>query len=215
VFLRCSDRHLGATPDSINAAGEPVEIKCVARSVFDAEWDGEPPLHYQLQALTQAILLDAPRAWLAAFLVNDWRAELRTFELPRHPEAEERIVAKAAEFWARVARRDPPAAVYGRDSEALTALYPREEPGKVIDLSGDNLLPGMLDERATLKAEIKAAEARCGEIDDEIKSKLGDAETALLQGWKLTWKQQHRREVVIPAKSFRVLRIAERKDKVA
>lgn len=211
LFLRDVDRRLGATPDLVNVLGEPVEVKAPTPRTFDLEWEDGPPLHYQLQALQQAMLLDAGRAWIAALVVDGWRADLHTFEVMRVAEAEDRIVTGVAEFWRRIEERDPPRAEYGYDSASLAALYPREVAGKTVDLTMDNLLPELLDEREDLKAQEKAAKGRIDEIDDEIKAKLGDAERALVaDGRTITWKTQQRREVVLPAASFRVLRVGKR-----
>lgn len=211
IFAADTDARFAATPDILTATGEPVEGKCPTPRKFEEEWggpDGAPPVGYQLQALSQAMLLGAPRAWVAALVVDGWDAQLHLYEVPRHDGAEARIRALVADFWRRVAEADPPAATNGRDAEALAALFPRETP-TVLNLAGDNALPELLDERAAAKAAIREAERRVDEIDDEIKGKLGDAAEARLPGWKITWKSQSRKEIVIPAKTFRVLRITE------
>ena len=68
-YLRCSVRRIGATPDYTRPNGEPVELKTVAPERWE-EWGNTPPLAYQLQALVQAMLMDAPRAWLAVMVDN-------------------------------------------------------------------------------------------------------------------------------------------------
>ncbi|MCF1502161.1 YqaJ viral recombinase family protein [Afifella sp. H1R] len=210
VFVQDTELRLGATPDLIADGfdGEPVEVKAPTPRVFETEWEDGPPLHYQLQALTQAVLLDKPKCWIAALVVDGWKADLRIFEIERVAAAEERVLQGVAAFWKRLENQDPPPATYGEDAAALAALYPRETVGKEIDLSGDNMLPELLDERAEITSRQSADKKRRDAIDDEIKAKLGDAERAILaDGRSISWKTQHRKEVTLAATSFRVLRI--------
>ena len=76
----------------------------------------------------------------------------------------------------------------------------------MLDLTNDNLLPSLLDERAALKAGIEANQKRLKEIDAEIAAKLGGEEEAVTNGWKLTNKIQIRNEHVVKETIFSVLR---------
>lgn len=76
----------------------------------------------------------------------------------------------------------------------------------MLDLTNDNLLPSLLDERAALKAGIEANQKRLKEIDAEIAAKLGSEEEAVTNGWKLTNKIQIRKEHVVKETIFSVLR---------
>jgi hypothetical protein len=76
----------------------------------------------------------------------------------------------------------------------------------MLDLTNDNLLPSLLDERAALKAGIEANQKRLKEIDAEIAAKLGGEEEAVTSGWKLTNKIQIRKEHVVKETIFSVLR---------
>jgi len=205
-YIRATEHRIGATPDYTRPNGEPVELKTVAPEKWE-EWGRAPPLAYQLQALVQAMLMDAPRAWLAV-MVDNRAKDLHVSEVPRHAAAEARIIAAAAAFWAQVAAGDMPAADYSRDAAALAALFPRDN-GEVLDLSDSNRLPLILARRADLKAQIAAAEAEADAIDCEIKAAIGDASEATLPGWRITFKAQTRPERVMPAATFRVLRVTD------
>jgi predicted phage-related endonuclease len=85
----------------------------------------------------------------------------------------------------------------------------------VIDLGADNRLPEILRARADFNDEIKARKADIEAIDTEIKEKIGDAEKALLPGWSITWKEEFRREYVVPASTTRKFRVNARKEKAA
>lgn len=205
-YMRCTVRRIGATPDYVRPNGEPVECKTVAPEKWD-EWQEQAPLAYQLQALVQAMLMDAPRAWIAVMIDNRAK-DFHVFEVPRHAQAEARIVERVAAFWRAVAAGEMPAADYAKDGAAIAAMFPRDN-GEVVDLSGDNRLPGMLVRRAELKAAVSAAEAELDAIDAEIKAKLGPASEATLPGWKVTLKAQTRPERLMPASTFRVLRVTD------
>jgi predicted phage-related endonuclease len=75
------------------------------------------------------------------------------------------------------------------------------------DLSADNLLPLMLDEREKISLLIANAERRLLEINDNVKSIMGDAETATLPGWSIIWKEYTRGEFVMPETKLRPLHI--------
>jgi predicted phage-related endonuclease len=96
-----------------------------------------------------------------------------------------------------------------QDRKTLAEMF-RSDSGETIDLSQNNMLPELLDERRGLKAAYKAAETRIAEIDDEVKLAMGSAAIGTLPGYRITWKTQHRKETVIPARDIRVLRIAQR-----
>jgi predicted phage-related endonuclease len=83
------------------------------------------------------------------------------------------------------------------------------DDGSHKDLSGDNELPVRLHERRALKEQISTAERRVKEIELDIKDRIGPASTAWLPGWSLSFKAQRRKETVIPASEFRVLRVKE------
>lgn len=211
VYLRDKALRLGATPDAVAETSEGeiiIQCKVVARPVFDA-WDG-PPIAYQLQTLTEAMLWGAKFACIAALVVDTFTAELVIFQVERHPAAEEKIRKAVAQFWADIADGKQPYADYGRDGELLLKLYKPKEGIEPLDLSADNLLPEILEERRGLMDTVKRCEERLAAIKAEVIHKLNGATIAVLPGWSISHKIQHRKEVIIPAKSFPVLRITKR-----
>jgi predicted phage-related endonuclease len=81
------------------------------------------------------------------------------------------------------------------------------DDGSHKDLSSDNYLSASLPEREAMKAEISIREKRIKEIDEALKAALGPASSGWVPGFNITFRSQHRKEVVIPAKDFRVLRV--------
>ncbi len=210
AFLIHTDRRLSATPDFSNCDREPVELKAPTPPMFKREWGKEPPLHYQLQALTQAMLTGAPRAWIAALVVDGFSAELYTFEIPRNAAVEDKIIEGVAAFWRRIDENDPPPPTFGSDSTALAALYP-DDRGPMLDMTTDNRLPLLISARSEYAKIARENNALIDEIDDEIKDKIGDALGAFGDGWKATWKTEHRASSWKNAKSFRVLRVHDKR----
>lgn len=219
VFLRDPQRRLGATPDAVAVTREPgitnIQMKLVAAPEFARSWSGGPPLSYQLQTACESMLMDAERGLLAALVIDAYNADLHLFPVPRHAAVEARIETIAAAFWDAIDNNRQPQPLFDRDAETVAAIYPTAVPGSVVDLSGDNRLPGRLMEREELKEVIKGAETRIAEIDTEIKAKLGDAEMAELNGWRLTHKSQHRNAYMVPEKDYRVLRITHLEEQPA
>ena len=118
-----------------------------------------------------------------------------------------------ADFWTAVDFGDVPAPDFSKDAELIAALSPEPIEGKRIDLTGDNMLPGLLAERANLKARSGADLARIAEIEAEIKFKMGDAEIATIDGFALSFKTQTRKPSFVKASTSRVLRITDHRQK--
>jgi putative phage-type endonuclease len=217
IFLADTLSRLGATPDALittpGASGAVnCQIKTVARPTWE-KWDGEPPLGYQLQTLTEGLLLDAEANMLCALVVSANDAHIETYDLPRNPTVERQIREIAKEFWRRIDNRDPYPVDYKRDGDLLAAMFPQSVKEPVRDLSGDNHLPELLIERTGLVEANKSNTARIETIDTEIKAKMGEAEVAELPGWRIHWKTQTRPEHVVREVTFRAFRVNQLKDR--
>jgi putative phage-type endonuclease len=218
LFLADREHRLGATPDALlEVPDDPAalincQIKTVNRHAFE-RWNGQPPIGYQLQVATENMLLDAARGILAVLVMSAYDAELVLFDVPRHAEAEARIRGLALRFWENIAAGRRPAPDYERDAATIAALFPKGEPGSVLDLGGDNRLAEILPEREFLKDRIDGDKKQVDALDAEIKDKLGDAEAAELPGWRISLKQEQHREYTVPASSRRVLRVKQLKEK--
>jgi len=228
VYLRDAAARLGATPDG--AAIVPgrdglvvVQCKIVAAPVFKKEWLANPdddvefgdawvPLGYQLQTLTESMLADASCAVLAALVVDTFKWTLRTFWIERHAGAEAMIREKVGAFWANYL--DPgiqPPIEPERDADLVKALFPVDD-GTEIDLSADNMVPTLLDERDEIKTRLKADKDRCDTIETDIKGKLGEHTYGRLSdGRRISWKSQSRKAYEVAAASYRVLRVTNGK----
>jgi len=204
-YWRLPEQRIGSTPDCfIGEPGEPatgvLELKSMLPEKF-ATYGETAPLFHSLQVAVQMMTTNA--SWgTIAILVMTRNLDLRLFAVPRIAAVEAKITADVASFWDAVERGAPPKPVLPQDYETLIRMFPKDD-GSSLDLNGDNELPILLAERASLKAATK----RLAEIDTAIKAKLGSAATAFCSDWYLSYKAHERREFTVPAQTVRTLRI--------
>lgn len=208
-YYRAPALRLGATPDAlVFDAGrdgfEPLDAKSVASYVFDAQWgEGQPPLHIQLQVLVQAMLLNAPRGWVACGVMTA-EFPVHVFEVPRHEKAERMILDAVAAFWAAVESGEAPDPTAG-DHAVLQALFPVASRPEPLDWSADDEVQSLLLRRAEIAETVKPLEGEKAAIDAAIKAKMGAHGLALAPGWKVTWSERKAYTANVPAS--RVLRV--------
>lgn len=213
-YLRDPDLRLGATPD-FYIEGDPrglgvLQAKTVAPSVFKREWQDGPPFWIALQNATELMLeYEADFGVVAALVVDPWKMDCHLFDVPRHAGVEAKITAAVRKFWDDVAAGREPAPEYGKDADLIASLYPEATPLKTVDLTGHNMLPVVLAERAQIKARMAADERRVKEIDGEVKFAMGDAEIGTLPGFSISLKTQHRKAYEVKATSFRKLTVTD------
>jgi putative phage-type endonuclease len=216
VYLRDPQIRLGATPDAVadTPDGELIiQCKTVAEPVFKSAWPDGPPQQYYLQALTEAMLWGAPRALLAVLIVSAFGADYMEYPVERHARAEQRIKDGVIGFWKSIAAGVMPKPDYTQDGELLARLYGPDDKLPPIDLTSNNRLPELLDERAKLMADAKYCEERLDAIKAEVIDAMQGATVATLPGWNITRKLTHRGEYVVKAMSYPTLRITRQKEK--
>jgi predicted phage-related endonuclease len=171
------------------------------------------PFWIVLQALQEMMLTDAAFGAVAVLCVDPFDLVCSIHEVQRHPSSEAKILAAVKQFWNDVAHGREPTPDYGKDAALISILAPRESsPDKTVDLGGNNELPAMLAEREFLHACIRRDEARCKEIETEIKFLMRDAAVVTgLPDWKITWKTGIRQGYTVPTKELRTLRIYDRR----
>jgi predicted phage-related endonuclease len=214
-YVRDPTLRLGATTDRLATLpdGEIVAIECksVARSVFEDDWRDGPPLRVQLQALGNGMLRGVKRMLIAVLVRDQYTDEPQEIWIERHPGAEQRIVDGVREFWRRVESSEPYPFDFGRDKDLIAALYPKGG-GAAIDLSGNNRVGFLCEERLAWAQRRAACEKALEVVEAEIMALLGDADRAEHPDYNISWKLQRRKEVVMPATEYRVLRISRKKE---
>ena len=214
LYLRAPALRLGATPDVF--ANNPkrgtgvVQIKSVEASLFRQKWlseDGaiEPPAWIAVQAIVEAKLAEASWAMVAALIVGHG-IDLHLVEVPIHQGVFDRVCEETIAFWDRVEREEKPEPDFARDAHVLERLYGNNN-GTEIDLSTDNRMPHLLEERANLKAAASAAAASLKPIEAEIIAKLGAHDRAYLPGWRVSRPVVRRKAHFVEASAYRKLSI--------
>ena len=204
---------LAATPDFVCIDPERegfgcLQTKVVSPASFRRYWTEEDaPFYAVLQTETEIMLSGASWGAIAPLIVGDhiWDCP-RIYPIPRIADAESRIIETAKKFWAAFDAGEEPTIDFERDEKLIALLYPNSAPGKIADLTQDNRIQELLAERELKRWALDDLKKEVAAIETEIKAKLGDAEIAIVQGWRLSLKTQHRKAYSVPASSFRVLR---------
>ncbi len=174
-------------------------------TIFKREdWEGEPPLAYQIQGQHQMAVTGL--AW-ASFGVLIGGNRFRWCDVVRNDRFIKAMVAKEKEFMERVLNGDPPMAGSSEaDTRALALLHPAEMHDKAIALPVESLEWHMKREEGA--AMIKEGEALKREADNNLKQLMGDAEYGVVPGGngRYKWSLQHKKEFFVPASSTRVFR---------
>ena len=226
VYLRDPDRRIGATPDFFVDADDELglgvlQTKITTYRAFRQNWmddDGAlmVPPWIVLQTTTEMMMAGAEWGAVGCFIddaFNPLDKDMFVFRLDRHPAGEAKILADVADFWRDIELRNEPDANPKLDAELMKLLYPQSDPLITVDLSGDNYLPGALAARADAKARIKADQAFIEEVETDLKSKMGFAELAFLNGFTVTLKTQHRSAYAVKETSFRKLNVMDQRPK--
>jgi len=200
-YHRIEEYRLGASPDAYLDEDGLIECKTVRPEVWD-KWHGRPPLGYVLQLLTGLVCTGRTRGVLACMVLSS-DYPVHEFDVPRHAEAEQRIVEATLAWWKQY---DEGLVAPPQSADELEAML---DDGSYRDLSDRDDIRDMLEERRTLKTEMSALSARLGEIDYTIKNTLGPASSAWLPGWQIEFRRRQRKEYTVAAAEIRTLRIKE------
>jgi predicted phage-related endonuclease len=214
-YFRDPDLRLGATPDFfINPDSEDqrgiLQVKTAGVSAYKRQWQEGPPLWILLQVATEMHLTNSQWGTIAVLPVGEWSDfSVETYHVERHQGVIDRIIDATKMFWHAFNHDAMPTIDYARDNELVKLLYPVEVAGKTIDLTGDNRIKELLNERQTVRAALKTTEQVRDALETEIKCKIGDAERAIVPGWNVTLKLQHRKAYTVKESSSRRLNIKQ------
>jgi predicted phage-related endonuclease len=194
AYLRDPDHRVGSSFD-FEIVGDELgpglmEIKNVDSLVYRNNWTDEEgfieaPPHIELQFQHQ--LLVSGRAWgLIVPLVGG--NTVRVAKRERDEEVGRIILKKVAEFWIAVRENRPPAPDFTRDAKAISRLYSKSDPGKVIDLSGDIEMIGFAGEYKSAQESKRTEEGRLAELKARMLERVGTAEKVLMGAMTISAK---------------------------
>jgi predicted phage-related endonuclease len=172
----------------------------------DDSWgdDGsdEVPENYLLQVQAQMLITGAELTYLAALIGGRGFA---MFEIARHGGLQDAIREKSQAFISSLAGDVPPE----NPPQLETLKRFRRQPNKVVPRSDEfEELRLQLEEA---KATAKESDTKAVELQQRLLAMFGDAEAVECSGGLMTYYEQHRKESVVKASSFRVLRFAKGK----
>ena len=175
---------LGGHPDKLVTCPERgrgiLEVK-TADWLVAKKWGDEPPLHYLLQSQSYQGL--AKVTW-GDVIVLVGGNQLVRFQYDFRPKIYSEIEARVAAFWRSIEAGKAPKPDYTRDGRVITETI-GDPDDTVIDLRRDNRAALLAAEFLEAKARAKAAETDADAAKAELIEKIGDAGTALLEGYRI------------------------------
>ena len=155
-----------------------------------ADWQGEPPLHYQIQLQHQLACTDHSWGTLAALVGGQ---ELFWIDFERNDRFIAAMIEAEARFWDHVTSDTPPP-VDGSivTADALRQLYGKDD-GETIALPAESIV---WDEKLVeVKAYIKELKADQVALENNLKAAMQDAAYGRLpNGGRYSWKTITRHE---------------------
>lgn len=215
-YFRDPGARLGATPDAfVTIPGRPgrgiIQIKSASdysvKNWIDPDTkEITPPLYVAVQALVEAELTKANYAMVALIVSGHGMKLHPVIDIPLTSGLMPRLYREVADFWRLTDSGAHPAPDWKRDGELLEDLY--EPDGRTIDLSKDNILPTICDEKATLATQKTGIEKRLKEIKAELLDKMGGASAARISdGRMITAKTVSRAGYTVQPTSYIDLRV--------
>jgi putative phage-type endonuclease len=204
-YLLVSKEHpwLAGTPDRICVKGGNIwglEVKTASRKDGWAEsllknpyqtlnTREDVPLHYYIQIQAYMALLPSIKRWDLAVLIggNDFRA----YRFGRDEDMITTILEVGKMFYDDyVADQETPISeeVIATSEKACAMLYPTHVAGKIIDAHSDDHFRRVAAGYSALSKHIAKCEAVKSTVRGMLVSKLTDAESAVFDGGKVTYK---------------------------
>ena len=206
-LIRPTDRpYIHATPDAFLLDDEHDGLGLAQIKTWSpfqrSAWDNGPPLPYQIQVQHEMHVTGCQWAMIPVFFDV---GGVERFEVPRNDRFIESLLKALEEFWVYVVDRiEPPVDGTAATAAALAALHP-DDDGTAVALpeDGDDLLDSL--ERA--KRIEKLAQQRRRSCENKLKAWIGDHTYGVTpDGRAVSWKTQSRKEHIVKASTFRVLR---------
>ena len=186
------------------------EYKTTSEFNFKQWQDDNLPDNYYLQVQWYLYVTNLKYCYLS-FLIGNRKFAVLVIE--RNEEVIKEIVEKADYFWNTFVIPKVAPAPSGdiSSSIALKSMYPKEEVGKIIDVTGDTGIEHNFIKVAFVNEQIKGLKEELEVNKQAIQAIQGDNEILICGEVKATWKEQERKEYVVKASSSRVFRISKYK----
>lgn len=172
--------------------GENAILECkTANSFQTASYEnGKWPAQYYVQCQHYMAVTGADRVYLGVLCFPHfyWTQYDRN-------DAEIDALLKAEQtFWDQVESNTPPEIDASESTqEALNAMYPNSDPDFSLRMGPSQ--EQILEELEEINSTIKDLQDTKAEMENKIKSFLGEAEAGVSRDWKVTWKTQSTRRI--------------------
>jgi putative phage-type endonuclease len=197
-------------PDGVGC----LEIKNISIEAFRSNWlkneDGsyEAPLHIELQLQHQLAVTGRP--WGAIGLLvggNESHVVIRK----RHEPTIQKIEATVAAFWESIEKGEAPHIENAGDLAAVEELF----SGKQVVSFENSDFEKAAELYIKARENMKVSEANLEECKASLIAFLDlyDAEVGVGNGYKVSYKEQTKKEHVVKESKFRVLRVSQIKQK--
>jgi hypothetical protein len=189
IYIRDPAYRIGATPDAFATRPDRrgigvVQLKKTTREAYRRGWNipdeeiEEPPAYHQIQTIMEGDLSRASWAVVSAVILDE--DEIFPHEIKMRPLIADVVRQETADFWRRIAERDPYPVDYLADGDLILAnAHPIK--GVEIDLTGNERVAAILAEHERLKdmeARGRAAHAERRALDAELCRLMGGAAVA-------------------------------------
>ena len=203
IYAAEAPAFMAATFDAFTEeSGDPgvVEVKNVGWQKAE-EWADEPPIFYQIQLQWQLRVSGFGWGSLAALVGGQ---KFVYFDMARNDRFIAILEERAAAFWARVEKQEPPTPV-AMDAVLMSLLYPTQDPGSRVPLPA--AAAAWDTQRLRADAMMKEGKALKDEAEALLKGAIGAYEVGVLpDGAAYSWKQVARAGYAVQATTYRELR---------
>lgn len=178
--------------------GENAGLECKTTSSMNLKKfkNGEYPDNYYCQCVHYMAVTGADRWYLAVVILGQG---FYTYTIERDEEEIEALMAAEKEFWAYVEKdQAPPPDGLKATSDIIGRLYPGgQKTDAPIDLFGRE---SIIDEYFDIKGQISELSQRKDQIEQELKTDLGNFELGAAGRFTVKW--QSRKRKTFQAKDF-------------
>jgi len=174
---------------------------CTIRKAKEWAGDDEIPTEYIIQVMHDLAVTREhyDYAYIGVLIGNEdfkFRKILRDEKMIAEIEKREGMVWNSY-----IIPKVMPQIVTAGDKDILYKLFPHQKPGKEVQFGDDEAK--LFEMRNALYQDAITCEKQAEKIDNEIKLKMGDAETAFAGLWRATWKEQTRKAHAVKESTFR------------
>ena len=177
-----------------------IELKSDARPPWD-----KPPLVYMIQVQHQLSVTGWKWGILGVFFSID--QSIRLYPIVRDDTMIRKLNRTELSFWRNhvLAKTPPPPDGTDATRRALAELY--DDPtDEAIDLADD--MSDTIERLEDAKARRKEIDERIALMENQLKAAMGNHTIGFTAaGYRVTWKQQTRKEHIVKESTFRVLRV--------